>query len=64
MSHTTNIKVRELVVQHIGCHDSLLTVAKKRKLRWFGHVTRAKGRNPSKHHLAGHSGRQPKTWAT
>jgi hypothetical protein len=43
MSHTTNIKVRELVVQHIGCHDSPLTVAKKRKLRWFGHVTRAKG---------------------
>jgi hypothetical protein len=42
-SHTTNIKVRELVVQNIGCHDSLLTVAKKRKLRWFGHVTRAKG---------------------
>jgi hypothetical protein len=42
-SHTTNIKVRELVIQHIGRHDSLLTVAKKRKLRWFGHVTRAKG---------------------
>jgi hypothetical protein len=42
MSHTTNIKVRELVVQHIGRHDSLLTVAKKRKLRWFGHVTRAR----------------------
>jgi hypothetical protein len=39
-SHTTNIKVRELVVQHIGCHNSLLTVAKKRKPRWFGHVTR------------------------
>jgi hypothetical protein len=34
-SHTTNIKV--------GGLDSLLTVAKKRKLRWFGHVTRAKG---------------------
>jgi hypothetical protein len=42
-SHTTNIKVRELVVQHIERHDSLLTVAKKRKLRWFGYVTRAKG---------------------
>jgi hypothetical protein len=44
-SHTTNIKVRELpvVVQLIGRHDSLPNVAKKRKLRWFGHVTRAKG---------------------
>jgi hypothetical protein len=42
-SHAANIKVRELVVQHIGRQDSLLTVAKKSKLRWFGHVTRAKG---------------------
>ena len=42
-SHTTNLQVRGLVIQYIGRHDSLLTVAKKRKLRWFGHVTRAKG---------------------
>ena len=42
-SHTTNVRVKELVIQYIGKHDSLLSIAKKRKLRWFGHVTRAKG---------------------
>ena len=42
-SHTTNVQVRGLVTKHLGRHDSLLTVAKKRKLRWFGHVMRAKG---------------------
>ena len=41
-THTTNIWVRELVTQHLGRHDSLLSVAKKWKLRWFGHVVRAK----------------------
>ena len=42
-SHTPNTQVRELVASHIGRYDSLLTTAKKRKLRWFGHITRAKG---------------------
>ena len=42
-THTTNIWVRELVTQHLGRHDSLLSVAKKWKLRWFGHVVKAKG---------------------
>ena len=41
-NHTYNDAiVRELVTQHLGRHDSLLSVAKKRKLRWFGHVVRA-----------------------
>jgi hypothetical protein len=26
-----------------GCHSSLLTIARKSKLRWFVHITRAKG---------------------
>ena len=42
-SHTTNIRVRELVTQHLGRQDSLLSVATKRKLTWFNHVVRTNG---------------------
>jgi hypothetical protein len=37
-SHTANDRVRELVANIIGPHDTIATV-KKRKLLWFGHVT-------------------------
>ncbi len=42
-SHTPNTQVRELVTSHIRQYDSLLTTAKKGKLRCFSHSTRAKG---------------------
>ena len=45
-SHTTDIKVREPVVQYIGRHDSLPTVAKNRKLRWFRQRDNSQG-NPN-----------------
>ena len=44
LAHTPNTQVRKLVTDHITRHVSILTTAKKRKLWWFGHITRAKGR--------------------
>lgn len=43
MQHITNDQVRQTITQAIGQHDDLLTVVKKRKLRWFGHITRSTG---------------------
>ena len=39
----TNAKIREIITKNIGPHDELLTTVKKRKLTWFGHVTRSNG---------------------
>ena len=41
--YVTNEEVRNKIQQEIGHHDDLLTVVKKRKLRWYGHVTRSSG---------------------
>ena len=41
--HITNEEVRSKIYQAIGAHDDLLTTVKKRKLRWYGHVTRSSG---------------------
>ena len=41
--HITNEEVKRRVTQSIGQHDDLLTIVKKRKLRWYGHVTRSSG---------------------
>ena len=38
--HVTNEEVRRKIQAAIGEHDELLTLVKKRKLRWFGHVSR------------------------
>lgn len=37
----TNEEVRNRVTGDIGPHDDLLTVVKKRKLKWNGHVTKS-----------------------
>ena len=37
----TNEDVRNRVRAVIGPHDDLLSIVKTRKLRWYGHVTRA-----------------------
>ena len=37
--HVTNEKIQAA----IGEYDKLLTLVKKRKLRWFGHVSRSSG---------------------
>ncbi|KAI8505604.1 hypothetical protein Bbelb_167930 [Branchiostoma belcheri] len=42
-SHTTNEEVKQRVKSLAGPLPSFLSMVKKRKLQWFGHVTRAKG---------------------
>ena len=41
--HVTNGEVRRKIQAAIGEYDQLLTLVKKRKLRWFGHVSRSSG---------------------
>ena len=38
--HVTNEEVRRKIQAVIGEYDKLLSLVKKRKLRWFGHVSR------------------------
>ena len=41
--HVTNEEVRAKIRQAIGPHDDLLTIVKRRKLQWYGHVSRSSG---------------------
>ena len=41
--HVTNEEVRRRIHTAIGTHDSLLSIVKKRKMTWYGHVTRSTG---------------------
>ena len=41
--HVTNEEVRNRIRQAIEPYEDLLTTVKKRKLRWYGHVTRSTG---------------------
>ena len=41
--HVTTEEVRRKIQAAIGEYDELLTLVKKRKLRWFGHVSRSSG---------------------
>ena len=41
--HVTNEEVRKKIQATIGEYDELLTLVKKRKLRWSGHVSRSSG---------------------
>ena len=41
--HVTNEEVRRKIQAAIGEYDELLTLVKKRKPRWFGHVSRSSG---------------------
>ena len=41
--HVTNEEVRNRIQNAIGMHDDLLTMVKKRKLRWYGHISRSSG---------------------
>ena len=64
--HVTNEEVRNRIQNAIGVHDDLLTVVKKRKLRWYGHISRSSG--TAKTILQGtvkgarRRGRQKKRW--
>ena len=39
----TNDEVRAKIQQAIGPHEDLLTIVKRRKLQWYGHVSRSTG---------------------
>ena len=41
--YVTNEEVRRKIQAAIGEYGELLTLVKKRKLRWFGHVSRSSG---------------------
>ena len=39
--HVINEEVRAKIQQAIGPHEDLLTIVKRRKLQWYGHVSRS-----------------------
>ena len=39
----TNEEVRAKIQQAIGPHEDLMTIIKRRKLQWYGHVSRSSG---------------------
>ena len=41
--HVTNEEVRAKIQQAIGPHEDLLMIVKRRKLQWYGHVSRSSG---------------------
>ena len=41
--HVTKEEVRAKIQQATGPHEDLLTIVKKRKLQWYGHVSRSSG---------------------
>ena len=63
----TNEHVRKTIVKHIGPYEDLLATVKRRKLKWYGHVTRSDGL--TKVILQGtvegsrRRGRQKKSWS-
>ena len=38
--HVTNEEVRAKIQQAVGPHEDLLTIVQRRKLEWYGHVSR------------------------
>ena len=41
--HVTNKQVHAKIQQAIRSHEDLLIIVKRRKLQWYGHVTRSSG---------------------
>ena len=41
--HVTNEEVRAKIQQAIGPHEDLLTIVKRHRLQWYGHVSRSSG---------------------
>ena len=50
-----------MIQQAIGQHEDLLTIVKRRKLQWYGHVSRSSG---LANHFARHSEKGNKTRQT
>ena len=64
--HVTNEVVRAKIQQAIGPHEDLLTTVKRRKLQWYGHVSRSSGLAKTVLHgtvkEGRRQGRQRKSW--
>ena len=60
--HVTNEEVRAKIQQAIGPLEDLLTIVKRRKLQWYGLVSRLS--SLAKNHLARHSEKGKKTRQT
>ena len=41
--NVTDEEVRAKIQQAIGPHEDLLTMVKRRRLQWYGHVSRSSG---------------------
>ena len=41
--HVANEEVRAKIQQAVGSHEDLLTIVKRRRLQWYGHVSRSSG---------------------
>ena len=41
--HVTNEQIRAKIQQAVGPHEDLLTIVKRRKLQWYGYVSRSSG---------------------
>ena len=54
----TNEEVRAKTQQAIGPHEDLLTIVKRRKLQWYGHVSRSSGLAKTILHGTAHGGRR------
>ena len=52
--NVTNEEVRAKIQQALGSHEDILTIVKRLKLQWYGHVSRSSG-------LARHNEREKKT---
>ena len=64
--HVTNEEVRNTIRHVIGQYEDLITIVRKLKLRWYGHITRSKGLAKMILHDTVHGGRrndtQKKSW--
>ena len=64
--HVTNENIHSKIQQAIGPHKDLLTIIKRCKLRWYGHVSRSSGlaKNILQGSVkgGGRQGRQKKRW--
>ena len=60
--HVTNEEVYAKIQKAIEPHEDLMTIVKRRKLQWYGHVSHSSGLD--KNHLARHNERGKKTRQT
>ena len=63
--HVANEEFRAKIQQAIGPHDDLLTIVKRYKLQWYGHVFRSSGLAKTMLQgtvKGGRQGRQRKRW--